>query len=110
MNCLILPPRILAQLTLVKSFDTFMEKTWQSSPERVAIICVWAVNSREIAWSNSALEFFFGNIRNHDFLFMRTFFFGSPQFVINGIKVCLGVFCLRSDFRVLALHRFCFSK
>ena len=28
-------------------------------------------------------------VRNYSFLFMRTFFFGAPKFVINGIKVCV---------------------
>ena len=41
MSCWMLPPRILAQLTSVKSFDKLMEKTWHSSSERIAITSIW---------------------------------------------------------------------
>jgi hypothetical protein len=51
------PPRILAQFTLVKSFEQLMEKTWHSSSEKAAVTSVWAVKSRETALSNSAWSF-----------------------------------------------------
>ena len=80
-----------------------MEKTWYSSSERVAITTIWAVFAK-LSGPTALRIVLLQQDQLLQFPLMRTLFFSSPKFVINGIKVYIGVFCVRSDFRTLTIR------
>jgi hypothetical protein len=108
MDFCMFPPRILAQLPLVKSIEKLLEKTWHSSSESLVKTSSWTFNSHECEWSNSAWSFTSAAPSEITIASLWRYHssFCSPQFVTVGISV----FYLRYDFRILTLGQLCCNK